>query len=116
MAYEASCHCGAVKLTVDADLPAEAMSCNCSHCRRKGMLLTPVPRDKVRVTKGEDGLETYQFNKHVIDHHFCPACGVQPFATGKGADGAEMAMINLRAVPACDLEALKLQKVDGASK
>jgi len=116
MAYEASCHCGAVALTVDTDLPTSAMSCNCSHCRRKGLLLTPVPRDKVTVTKGEDRLKTYQFNKHVIDHRFCPDCGVQPFATGKGKDGAEMAMINLRAVPAADLDALEIKQVDGASK
>jgi hypothetical protein len=116
MPYEASCHCGAVALIVDADLPIGAMSCNCSHCQRKGLLLAPVPRDKVTITRGEDQLKTYQFYKHVIDHRFCAECGVQPLATGKGKDGAEMAMINLRAVPAVDLDGLQIQKVDGASK
>src|SRR3546814_8047518 len=40
MAYQGSCHCGAVSYTVEGDIPDTAMSCNCSHCRRKGFLLT----------------------------------------------------------------------------
>lgn len=115
MAYEASCHCGAVALTVEGEIPGEAIECNCSHCRRKGLLLTQVPRDKINVTKGEDTLQTYQFNKHVIDHRFCPTCGTQPFAEGKGPDGTPTAMVNLRCVPEADLESLKIQKYDGAS-
>ena len=43
MPYTGSCHCGAVTFTVAADAPTEAMSCNCSHCSRKGFLLTFVP-------------------------------------------------------------------------
>ena len=114
MSYQASCHCGAVGLTVEGDLPGEAISCNCSHCRRKGFLLTFVPDDKVEV-RGEDHLETYQFNKKAIDHLLCRMCGVQTLARGKGPDGAATAMINLRCVPECDLDALKIKKVDGAS-
>ena len=81
MSYQASCHCGAVGLTVEGDLPGEAISCNCSHCRRKGFLLTFVPDDKVEV-RGEDHLETYQFNKKAIDHLLCRMCGVQTLARG----------------------------------
>ena len=114
MTYEGSCHCGAVELTVDGDLPSEAISCNCSHCRRKGFLLTFVPANQVEV-RGEQHLETYHFNKNAIDHLFCPTCGVEPLARGKGPDGAATAMINLRCVPECDLEALKIKKIDGAS-
>ena len=58
MAYQGSCHCGAVTVDVDTDVPTEAISCNCSHCRRKGFLLTFVPRDKVTVT-GEEALGEY---------------------------------------------------------
>jgi len=115
MAYEGSCHCGAVAFTVDADLPKEAMSCNCSHCRRKGFLLTFLPAAQVTVTAGEDALVEYRFNQHKLAHRFCPTCGVQPFAEGAGPDGSAMRAVNLRAVPDCDLDALIVKKVDGAS-
>ena len=114
MSYQASCHCGAVKVDVDTDAPSEAISCNCSHCRRMGFLLTFVPRDKVSVS-GEDSLREYRFNKHVIAHRFCETCGSQPVAEGPGPNGP-MAMVNLRCVPSIDAEALKITHFDGASR
>ena len=63
MAFEGSCHCGAVTFHVDADPPVGAMSCNCSHCRRKGFLLAFFPADQVMV-EGEGALSEYRFNQH----------------------------------------------------
>jgi hypothetical protein len=115
MSYQATCHCGAVEVQVEGDIPGEAIACNCSHCRRKGFLLSFVPRDHARITRGEEVLQTYTFNKHVIQHRFCPTCGVQPIAEGNGPDGKPVAMINLRCVAEADLDTLKINKYDGAS-
>jgi hypothetical protein len=115
MAFEGGCHCGAVAFSVDAEMPGQAISCNCSHCRAKGFLLAFVPAAQFNLTKGEEALSTYRFNTHKLAHRFCSTCGVQPFGEGAGPDGTEMRAINLRAVPACDIEALTVQKVDGAS-
>jgi len=38
MSFRGSCHCGKLAYTVDEALPAKAMACNCSICRRKGAL------------------------------------------------------------------------------
>lgn len=114
MAFEGSCHCGAVAFTVEGDAPGKAMSCNCTHCRRKGFLLHFVPVDQFRLDKGAEQLSSYLFYKHNIDHQFCTTCGTQPFATGK-MGGTTMQAINLRCVPSIDLDALEIQKVDGAS-
>ena len=114
MSYEASCHCGRVKVQVDAEAPEEAISCNCSHCGSKGMLLTFVPRDKVTVG-GEEALGEYRFNTMAIAHRFCRSCGVQPFAEGPGQEGPG-AMINLRCVADLDLEKLRIIPFDGASR
>jgi hypothetical protein len=116
MAYSGSCHCGAVAFTVDTALPDSAISCNCSHCRRKGLLLTFVPAEAFTLDKGEEALGTYRFNTHRIAHRFCTTCGCQPFAEGVGPDGKDMRSINLRCVPAADLDALKIQHFDGASR
>lgn len=48
MAYEGSCHCGKVAFRVNEDPPANAVRCNCSHCRRKGFLLSFVPSGSLR--------------------------------------------------------------------
>ena len=115
MSFEAKCHCGAVAVTVDADTPSKAVECNCSHCSIKALVLAAVPGDAVTITSGEDQLETYRFNRKVIDHRFCTNCGVQPLSQGKGRDGQPMAMINLRCVPGIDLGTLEIAHFDGAS-
>src|SRR3546814_19364633 len=70
-----------------SDLPENAISCNCSHCRRKGLLLGFFPKDSFTLLTGEDALRSYTFNTHKIDHQFCQTCGTQPFAYGVGPDG-----------------------------
>ncbi|HWK69918.1 MAG TPA: GFA family protein [Burkholderiaceae bacterium] len=114
MSFEGSCHCGAVQFKVNAEPPAAAISCNCSHCRRKGFLLSFFPAEQFTLTQGEEALRSYKFNTHKIAHRFCQICGTEPFAYGANPDGSEVRAINLRCVPAIDLDALKLQHYDGA--
>lgn len=115
MSFEGSCHCGAVSFSVAAELPTQAMSCNCSHCRRKGFLLAFVPAAGVTITVGEERLVDYNFNRHVITHRFCDTCGCQPLAAGTAPDGSATAAVNLRCVPEADPDTLEIVKVDGAS-
>lgn len=114
MGYSGSCHCGAVSFSVAGEPPMEAMTCNCSHCSRKGFVLTFVPADQFSIDSGADKLTDYQFYKHNITHQFCTICGTQAFALGKSPNGP-MRAINLRCVPEVDIDALAIQKVDGAS-
>jgi len=115
MSFQGSCHCGAVRFTVDADPPASAISCNCSHCRRKGFLLSFFPAERFTLEAGEEALQDYAFNTHKINHRFCRHCGTQAFAYGANPDGSPVRAVNLRCVPAIDLDALTLQHFDGAS-
>lgn len=115
MSYTGTCHCGTVSFTVDADAPKSALSCNCSHCRRKGFLLTFVPVGQFTLNSGGEALRPYTFNTHKIRHMFCEKCGTQPFAHGRNPDGSEVRAVNLRCVPGIDIDALELQKYDGAS-
>ena len=113
--HKGSCHCGQVRYTVDAaEIPA-MMECNCSHCQRKGYLLWFVPREALAFDSGEAALSTYTFNRHVIEHKFCPACGCAPFGFGQGKDGAETVAVNVRCLEDVDLGAIKRKPVDGRS-
>jgi len=115
MSFEGSCHCGAVRFQVDAQPPQQAISCNCSHCRRKGFLLSFFPAQQFTLLQGEEALLSYQFNTHKIEHRFCRHCGTQAFAEGANPDGTPVRAVNLRCVPSIDLDSLTLQHFDGAS-
>lgn len=114
MPYTGSCHCGAVTFTVAADAPTEAISCNCTHCRAKGLILAFVPLDQFAIDSGAEHITDYHFYKHAITHQFCRTCGTQPFALGQSAS-TPMRAINLRCVPSVALDALTITPVDGAS-
>lgn len=106
-----SCHCRVVTYEVDADF-IEGMHCNCSHCKRKGMLLAFVPKTQFRLLSGENNLAAYHFNKKTIDHLFCTTCGVQSY----GQSGDTIA-INLNCIDDEDLDinSLTTKNVDGKS-
>ena len=114
MKYSGSCQCG--KVAFDADMEIDkVLSCNCSRCRRLGSLLAFTDKDNFTLKSGQDALKEYQFNKHAIHHYFCSACGIQPYAEGKGRDGSPMVMVNVRCLEGIDLEKFEVMKFDGAS-
>lgn len=86
-----------------------------SHCRRKGFLLAFFEPKQFTLTSGEDALRSYTFNTHKIEHRFCATCGTEAFAYGVKPDRSPARAVNLRCVPAVDLDTLKLQRFDGAS-
>lgn len=114
MRYKGSCHCGRVAFEVEGDVTS-ALSCNCSMCGRRGSLLWFVPRDKLTLLAPEGDAATYTFNKHVISHRFCAACGIHPFGEGTGPDGARIAAVNLRCLEDFDLDSVPVQHFDGRS-
>lgn len=111
--YTGGCHCGNVRYEAQATLDS-AMSCNCSHCAKKGFLLKFIPAEFFRLTKGSEAeLSDYRFNKKHIKHLFCPTCGVQSYGRGKGADGTEMIALNVRCLDDVDPETIPITKIDG---
>jgi hypothetical protein len=115
MKYTGSCHCGRITFEVEGEIK-EVIECNCSHCSRKGYLLHFLPKEKLRITSPAATLNTYLFNKHVIEHKFCSKCGCAPFGFGKAKDGSDAAMVNVRCLPDLDRSKLKITPYDGASK
>jgi len=114
MKYTGSCHCGNVRYEVEGEIE-KLGECNCSHCSRKGYLLWFVPRDALTLLASEDALSTYTFNKHVIQHRFCPNCGCAPFGFGKDPAGNETAAVNARCLENIDLSNIERIQFDGRS-
>jgi len=114
MMFKGSCHCGKISFEVEGELK-EAMACNCSMCQRRGSLLWFVARDKLKLLSGQDALASYTFNKHVIQHRFCPTCGIHPFGEGADSKGNAMAAINVRCLEDLDIDSVKVHHHDGRS-
>lgn len=114
MTYQGSCHCGQNTFEVDGQLD-EVVECNCSICAKRGTLLWFVPRASLRLNSPEDKLAAYTFNKRVIQHRFCPACGCALYGEGQAPDGKPMAAINVRCLDEVDLSTLKVNAFDGRS-
>jgi len=112
MKYQGSCHCGQVAFEVEGDM-GDVLACNCSICQRKGSLLWFVPRTALTLKTPEDKLASYTFNKHVIQHRFCPNCGIHPFGEGAAPNGDKMAAVNVRCLEGIDIDALKVQHYNG---
>jgi hypothetical protein len=114
MLYKGSCHCGRVAFQVEGEIKG-AMACNCSICSRKGSLMWFVPREKLQLQTPDDAASTYEFNKHMIKHRFCPTCGMHPYGEGTDPKGNRMAAVNLRCIEGLDLAAIPVQNFDGRS-
>ena len=113
MIYQGGCHCGRIAFEVEGELK-RVNECNCSHCRPKGYLLWFVPREQLRLATPEADMSTYRFNKHRIAHHFCPVCGVAPFADGEQNE-RKMAAVNVRCLRGVEPSQLEIRQVDGRS-
>ena len=115
MTHQGSCHCGRIKFEVEGEFTS-AMSCNCSICQRKGTLMWFVPRPALKLLTPDENASNYTFNHHVINHRFCPTCGIHPYGEGKTPNGDPMAAINVRCLEGVNLESLQITHFDGRSK
>lgn len=79
---EGSCHCGAVHWSFEG-VPNGATACNCTVCRRYGVLWA-------YDYEGEGITVTGDTRKYVrgdaIEFHFCPTCGCIAFWRAQRAD------------------------------
>ncbi len=91
---EGSCHCGAVRWTFEG-VPESATACNCTICRRYGVLWAYDYQDEgIRVS---GPTQVYVRGNH-IEFHFCPHCGCIAYwrALAARADGRRRIAVNLR--------------------
>lgn len=73
----ARCHCGAVRFRVRLTGGwSEAHRCDCSFCRRKGVIAGTAMLDDLEIVQGAGNLSLYTFGTHTAQHHFCRTCGI----------------------------------------
>ena len=84
MTWSGSCHCGAVRFEVSAQID-ELTTCDCSLCVKKNAVMAKVHEDALTVTAGEEALSLYQWNTRRAKHYFCSRCGIYTFHRKRSA-------------------------------
>jgi hypothetical protein len=108
-----TCHCGQVSWTLDTP-PESVTACNCTICRRYGVLWAYGSIGHDIHTDGET--QTYRrADGGAIDFHFCPACGcvTHYVATRAGEDGLHWSAVNLRLTDPDPIAHLPIDHFDG---
>jgi hypothetical protein len=110
---EASCHCGAVSLTL-AEAPLTVTDCNCSICRRLGVLWAYYPPDQVAISAAPEATAAYVWGDATIEFRHCRVCGcVSHWAPLDDRFPGRMG-VNARLMPPEVLAAARVRTLDGA--
>jgi hypothetical protein len=108
------CHCGAASWSFESK-PEGATACNCTVCRRYGVLwIYGYEGVDVRVS----GATRAYARGSAIDFHFCPACGCVVFYRAKkpDADGRQKIAVNVRLSEPAAVADIPIDHFDGLDK
>ncbi len=112
--YAGSCHCGAVRFNVTADLD-HVRVCDCSLCHKRGALNFRVPPEDIEVITPLDEMTLYQWHTRTAKDYFCPTCGILPFRRPRTAP--EQWTVNVRCLDDLDrasLAAIERRQLQGS--
>jgi hypothetical protein len=108
----ASCHCGAVTIALSV-IPREVTECNCSLCRKYGVLWAYLEASELGVTPDPSSTGAYAWNGRHVDFHHCRTCGCVTHWTPRDPMRSRRG-INARLLPADVLAKAKIRHLDGA--
>ena len=112
MTWSGSCHCGAVRFEVIAQID-ELTTCDCSLCVKKNAVMAKVHEDALTVTAGEEALSLYQWNTRRAKHYFCSQCGIYTFHRKRSAP--DHYGVNVFCLDNFDVASMPVRATEGAS-
>lgn len=108
----ASCHCGAVRLEVDTP-PATVTDCNCSICRRYGVLWAYYSPKLVQIIAASDATDPYVWGDRTIEFRRCRSCGCVTHWAALDPSVDRMG-VNARLMDREVVAAARVRRLDGA--
>lgn len=111
---ESSCHCGALRLRIDAEPPRALTSCNCSICRRYGMLMAYFPPGNVEVIAEPGVLQEYSWGDKLLAFVRCGHCGCVSHWRSLDSDQKDRMGVNARLFTNIEIEKIRIRHFDGA--
>lgn len=110
-----SCHCGEVIWQFEGT-PESATACNCTVCRRYGVLWAYGYEGDGVAVSGDT--QVYSQGDRTIGFHFCTSCGCVTYWRSLEADdeGRRRIAVNLRLAEPDDVAKLPIRHFDGLEK
>ena len=107
-----SCHCGAVRWSFEG-VPDGATACNCTLCRRYGVLWAYDFENEGIKVSGPTAVYTWGDKR--LGFHFCPTCGCIAYWRALKArdDGRRRIAVNLRLAEPAAVAAIPINHLDG---
>jgi hypothetical protein len=110
-----TCHCGALGWTFEG-MPDSVTACNCTLCRRYGVLwIYDYEGERIKVTGTSSTYTRIGRNDPALEIHFCPVCAC--VASWRGlrldADGRRRVAVNLRLSDPKPVAHLPIDHFDG---
>jgi hypothetical protein len=110
MSVTATCHCGGVTMVL-AEPPTTVTECNCSICRRYGVLWAYYRPEQVTTLGVTD---TYRWGDRSLAFHRCAICGCVTHWAPEGGRAPDRMGINARLLDLETLAAARVRHLDGA--
>ena len=111
--YEASCHCGAIRIKFD-EKPQSLTECTCSICHRLGARWAYFTRQQVNITGSGEDKTAYLWGDRCIEFYHCKNCGCTTHYESVEKDSESRVAINTRMMQSGDVTGIPLRKFDGA--
>jgi len=109
-----TCHCGAVHVSIP-EQPAWVTDCNCSVCRRYGVLWSYFPAKTVKLEAPPDALVKYSWGRKALSFVHCKSCGCVMWWERTVPDPEKKMGVNMRMFDRLVLDKAQVEKLDGAS-
>jgi hypothetical protein len=110
----ATCHCGAVRVTVPRT-PRTVTDCNCSICRRYGVLWAYYKASTVRVEAEPRAIDAYAWGRKNLRFVRCANCGCVMCWQRVSPDPERKMGVNARNFEPAALRSARRRPFDGAS-
>ena len=108
-----TCHCGAISITLPA-APKEAISCNCSMCRRLGAIWAYYEFGTVMVSGHPEHTREYIQGDKTLRTIRCSTCGCTTHWEPLDRESGARHGVNLRNFDPELLESTHVRRFDGA--
>jgi hypothetical protein len=118
MPVKGRCHCGAIQFEV-GEMPAELTACNCSFCIRRGGLVAYYRPEQFKLATAPSRVWTYQWGDYLVQHHYCPVCGMGTHSEMPGFENGQpdfdnpRIAVNARLFEDTSWETLPVKHVNG---
>jgi hypothetical protein len=109
-----TCHCGAVRVTIPRK-PRSATDCNCSICRRYGVLWAYYKASTVRVEAKRGATQSYAWGGKALRFVRCATCGCVLCWQRVRPDPERKMGVNIRNFGLDVLGSVRVQPLDGAA-